>query len=181
MININFFKKEKKNILPYAAGGVFLLSALLIGAYLFFTYTTHQNRIEDNNQWLVDNAAEIELSREISELDQLATQSVAVQETLREAQYPMAKLTNDVMSFIPNEKDRVSAFLVSEAANQISLTMETTTTTQAQSIIEDLEEQPYIEDVEFLRADDQGQENDQYRFELIINLNMDGYVEEEAE
>lgn len=93
----------------------------------------------------------------------------------------MAKLTNDVMSFIPNEKDRVSAFLVSEAANQISLTMETTTTTQAQSIIEDLEEQPYIEDVEFLRADDQGQKNDQYRFELIINLNMNGYVEEEAE
>ena len=93
----------------------------------------------------------------------------------------MAKLTNDVMSFIPNETDRVSSFLLSEAANQISLTMENTTTSQAQSIIDDLQEQRYIEDVEFLRAEDQNQENDQYRFELFINLNMDGYAEEEAE
>lgn len=85
------------------------------------------------------------------------------------------------MSFIPNETDRVSSFLLSEAANQISLTMENTTTTQAQSIIEDLQEQRYIEDVEFLRAEDQNQDNDQYRFELFINLNMDGYAEEEAE
>lgn len=86
-----------------------------------------------------------------------------------------------MMSFIPNETDRVSSFLLSEAANQISLTMENTTTTQAQSSIEDLQEQRYIEDVEFLRAEDQNQDNDQYRFELFINLNMDGYAEEEAE
>lgn len=93
----------------------------------------------------------------------------------------MDTLTNEMMSFIPNETDRVSSFLLSEAANQISLTMENTTTTQAQSIIEDLQEQHYIEDVEFLRAEDQNQDNDQYRFELFINLNMDGYAEEEAE
>lgn len=93
----------------------------------------------------------------------------------------MDTLTNEMMSFIPNETDRVSSFLLSEAANQISLTMENTTTTQAQSIIEDLQEQRYIEDVEFLRAEDQNQDNDQYRFELFINLNMDGYAEEEAE
>lgn len=93
----------------------------------------------------------------------------------------MDTLTKEMMSFIPNETDRVSSFLLSEAANQISLTMENTTTTQAQSIIEDLQEQRYIEDVEFLRAEDQNQDNDQYRFELFINLNMDGYAEEEAE
>lgn len=93
----------------------------------------------------------------------------------------MDTLTNEMMSFIPNETDRVSSFLLSEAANQISLTMENTTTTQAQSIIEDLQEQHYIEDVEFLRAEDQNQDNEQYRFELFINLNMDGYAEEEAE
>lgn len=93
----------------------------------------------------------------------------------------MGTLTKEMMSFIPNETDRVSSFLLSEAANQISLTMENTTTTQAQSIIEDLQEQHYIEDVEFLRAEDQNQDNDQYRFELFINLNMDGYAEEEAE
>lgn len=93
----------------------------------------------------------------------------------------MDTLTKEMMSFIPNETDRVSSFLLSEAANQISLTMENTTTTQAQSIIEDLQEQHYIEDVEFLRAEDQNQDNDQYRFELFINLNMDGYAEEEAE
>ena len=93
----------------------------------------------------------------------------------------MDTLTNEMMSFIPNETDRVSSFLLSEAANQISLTMENTTTSQAQSIIDDLQEQRYIEDVEFLRAEDQNQDNDQYRFELFINLNMDGYAEEEAE
>lgn len=93
----------------------------------------------------------------------------------------MDTLTKEMMSFIPNETDRVSSFLLSEAANQISLTMENTTTTQAQSIIEDLQEQRYIEDVEFLRAEDQNQDNDQYRFELFINLNMDGYAEEETE
>lgn len=93
----------------------------------------------------------------------------------------MGTLTKEMMSFIPNETDRVSSFLLSEAANQISLTLENTTTTQAQSIIEDLQEQHYIEDVEFLRAEDQNQDNDQYRFELFINLNMDGYAEEEAE
>lgn len=93
----------------------------------------------------------------------------------------MDTLTDDLMFFIPNETDRVSSFLLSEAANQVSLTMENTTTAQAQSIIEDLEEQRYIENVEFLVAEEQDKENNQYRFELFINLNMDGYAEEEAE
>lgn len=41
MININFFEKEKTNILPYIVGGIFFLLLLFNGPLLFHgTWTT---------------------------------------------------------------------------------------------------------------------------------------------
>ena len=181
MIEINFFEKKKKNILPYTVVGIFLLSILLLGTYFFITYTKQENLIEEKNQWLTDNTEDIALSREISQVDQLTIQSVSVQETLRSKQYPMDTLTKELMSFIPNEAEHVSSFQLSESSNQVSLIIENINTTGIQSIIEELEKQTYIEDIELLRAEDQNQEDKKFRFELFINLNLDNYAEEEVE
>lgn len=71
MININFFEKEKTNILPYIVGGIFFLLLLLMGLYFFIVRGQLNSSIENNNHWLSENAEEVVLSRRISRVDQL--------------------------------------------------------------------------------------------------------------
>ena len=45
-----------------------------MGVFFFITNNHYKNTIEENQAWLSDNAASVVLSRQISQLDQLATE-----------------------------------------------------------------------------------------------------------
>lgn len=87
MMNVNFFVKKKRNILPYIVGGVFILFLLLMALYFYFTYNNYQDQITEQNNWLDENTEKVVLARRIRQVDESATQAVTVQETLRDNQY----------------------------------------------------------------------------------------------
>lgn len=180
MINVNFFEKKKTNILPYIIGGIFLLLLLFMGLYIFLTRMYLENSIEESNTWISENTEEVVLSRRISQVDQLTNQAITVQNTLKEIQYPMNTLTEDLTTAIPNETDRVASFQLTET-NQVTLILENTEATMGQNIVEDIESRPYVTGVQFLSAQSESQEEDAFRFELIVDIDVTALAEEETE
>lgn len=180
MININFFEKKKLNVLPYIIGGVFFLFLLLMGIYFFVTRAFYENTIDEKQTWLSDHAESVVLSRQINQLDRLATESDTVQETLQANQYPMDEIIVDIVSVIPNETERIQSFHLSNP-NQIVLRLEDTQSTMAQTIVEDLLEKDYVIGVQFLQAENSTIEDTQFRFEMIIDIDANNLLEEDTE
>ena len=180
MINVNFFEKKKINILPYIVGGIFFITLLLMGIYFFITRSIYTNTIDDNNNWLSENAESVVLSRQINQLDRLATESDTVQETLQANQYPMDKIIVDIVSVIPNEAERIQSFHIN-SPNQITLRLEDTQSTMTQTIVEDLLLEDYVTGVQFLQAENSTIEDTQLRFEMIIDIDANNILGEETE
>lgn len=168
-MNINFFVKKEVNVLPYIAGGIFALLLLVLGVYFYLTHTLYANNIEDDKRWIEQNAAEVAQAREISQLDQLANQAESVQGMLLAEEFPMAVLAEDLATLIPNENARVSSFQISDN-HQVTLLLENTETTMGREIVDNFEEQPYVQQVQFLHAQNETPDEDVMRFELIVDL-----------
>lgn len=182
MININFFRKEKKNILPVFLVLAFLVAAAGIAVQLYFARDSKEATLAQYQSLLQENVANVELSQEIMNVDQWVSQSVEVQNILLEKQFPMNYLTEDLASYIPDESSRVSSFQLAEGSDQVSIVLENTDTTEALKIVKNLEERPYINAVQFLSAEAQseGEERPEHRFNLIIELNLEALLEEVA-
>lgn len=142
--------------------------------------TSYENTIEEKQTWLSDNAASVVLSRQINQLDRLATESDTVQGTLEAKQYPMNEIIVDVISVIPNEAEGIQSFHIS-SENPITLRLEATESTTAQKIVEDLLEKIYVTDVQFLQAENISIEDTQLFFEMIIDIDANQLLEEETE
>ena len=175
MMNVNFFEKKKINLLPYILGVIFVVLLLLIAGYFYMARTNYEATIEEKNTWLSEHAEAVVLSRQISQLDGLANESVTVQENLKNNQFPMNALATDLAATVPNENERISSFHILDA-NQVTLILEHTAPTMAQTIVENLEEKPYVADVHFLHAENQNAEDNEARFEMIINLNAENLI-----
>ncbi len=171
MIHVNFFTKKKVNILPLLVTLVFLAVAALIVFHLYDNHLYYNRLISRNNKWLTEHQDSFEISNQIKQLDQLTTQAVDVQESLRRNQYPMDILSENLSAFIPEEDNRVSSLHLSNATSQVSLIIENTSTDEALKIVENMEEQEYIKSVQLIRAESQLQD-ERLRFELIIDVDL---------
>ncbi|MFA6692034.1 MAG: hypothetical protein WCR98_08660 [Saccharofermentanales bacterium] len=180
MINVNFFRKEAKNILPLILVIIFLLGAGAIAAEVYLSRSYYENELKQDQAWLEENTAELNLSREMKQVDQWISQAVEVQDQLRQDQYPMYQLTDKLAALIPEEDMRVTSFQLSETSEQVSLVLENTRTDEALAIITDLEAQPYVDVVQVLSANLQNQENEEFSFQLIIELNLEALAGEDA-
>ena len=181
MINVNFFRKEAKNILPLILLVIFLLGAGAIAAQIYFSRAEHEEALKHDQTWLDNNTENLELSREMMQVDQWISQAVDVQNTLRKDQFPMNRLTKNLASLIPDEDERVVSFQVSETSEQVSMVLVKTRTDEALAIIRDLEAQPYVDKVQFLNAEQQDQATQEFSFQFIIELNLQALAEEGAE
>ena len=92
----------------------------------------------------------------------------------------MYQLTDKLAALIPEEDMRVTSFQLSETSEQVSLVLENTRTDEALAIITDLEAQPYVDVVQVLSANLQNQENEEFSFQLIIELNLEALAGEDA-
>lgn len=178
MLNINFFEKKEINILPYIINTIFLVSLLGLGVYFLTARMYYGHTIDDKNEWINANNEQVSLSRQISQMDHLIDQSIDAQNTLTENQYPMNIITEDIISVIPDGINRVASFQLIESG-QVSLILENTESTMGQKIVEELEYLPFVTKVQFLYAEKQNEENNQLRYELVINLNESIIIEEE--
>lgn len=181
MINVNFFRKEAKNILPLILLVIFLLGAGAIAAQIYFSRAEHEAALKHDQAWLDNNTENLELSREMMQVDQWISQAVDVQNTLRKDQFLMNRLTENLASLIPDEDERVVSFQVSETSEQVSMVLVKTRTDEALAIIRDLEAQPYVDKVQFLNAEQQDQATQEFSFQFIIELNLQALAEEGAE
>lgn len=177
MINVNFFEKEKPNILPYIIGGIFLLLLLLMGLFFFIARGQLNKAIENNNNWLTENGEEVILSRQISQIDQLQNESLVVQDQLRGSQQPTNQLIEELVGVIPNETDRLSTLQLTET-NQVMMILENIETSEGQEIVEDLRNLPFVIGVQFLYAENEASENDAFRYELTVDIDPTALVEE---
>lgn len=180
MINVNFFRKEAKNILPLILMIIFLLGAGAIAAEVYLSRSYYENELKGDQAWLEENTANLDLSREMKQMDRWISQAVDVQDRLRQDQFPLYQLTDKLATFIPDEDMRVTSFQLSETSEQVSLILENTRTDEALAIIEALEAQPYVDVVQVLSANLQNQENQEFSFELIIELNPEALAGEDA-
>lgn len=177
MINVNFFRKKAKNILPLLLIIFFLLGAGAIAAEIYLSRTGYEDELANDQKWQEENAADLELSRAIMQVDQWISQAVDVQETLRQKRFPMNQLSEDLAGFIPDEDVRVSSFQVSEASGQAAIVLENTGMAEALSIVENLQAESYIDSVQFLRAESQEQNPRQFSFEFLIDLDLSALEE----
>ena len=180
MMNVNFFEKKKINLLPYIIGGLFVVFLAIIGIYLYLARINYQNVIDEKNNWLTDNSEQVVLSRQISQSTGIFNESESTQEILKENQYPMYELATDIASAVPNEQDQIVSFNLT-APSEVILVLENTEPTQAQTIVEELEEKSYVDGVEFLNAATQTPGENDMRFDLTIQINPDNRVEGETE
>ncbi len=181
MINVNFFRKEAKNILPLILLLIFLLGAGAIAAEVYLSRADYEAALKRDQTWLDQNSEKLNLSREMMQVDQWISQAVDVQNTLRQNQFPMNRLTEKLAALIPDEDARVTSFQLSEASGQVSILLQNTRTEEALAIISDLEAQPYVDKVQFLNAEQQNQATQEFSFQLIIELNLQALAEEDAE
>lgn len=180
MINVNFFEKKKVNILPHIVGGVFLVSLVLMAGYFFVTRTGLEKTIKQNNEWMQAHAEEVALSRRISRVDDLIGESNKVQATISDNQYPMFAVAEGIAAVVPNELEQIATFTLSDPS-QVTLNVENTDAKAGQRIVENLEDLPYVTEVQFLHAETQGSEENKFRFEFIITLDIDRPMEEDTE
>lgn len=172
MININFFEKKQVNILPYIVAGVFFILFLVMGIYFFFTHSYYSESIQDDKEWIQANASDVALSRRIEQIDERTMQAGEVQETLLTSQYPMSYVAKDLTALIQKEEERVQTYQLSEA-DQVVLVLEKTNVEEASSIIDRFNQVEYIDNVQLLRLENQQNDNNQYLFEVTLDINRE--------
>ena len=181
MININFFRKEARNILPLLLVLVFLLGALAIAVEVYYSRILQEAELEESQIWLEAHAEDLELSREMRVVEQWISQAVDVQETLRREQFAMDLLSEEMTALIPEEDERVTSFQISKSSKSVALVLENTGTAEALQIVGDLEELPYVVEVQLLSVELQDEESQEFGFNLSIDLDFEGLPEEDAE
>lgn len=180
MININFFEKKETNILPYLVTIGFFLILILMSIYFFFARMYLKDSASNKEAWMDRYAEEIVLSKQMGQLEEQYEETMVLQEQLKNDQYPMYKVAVEIAASVPDELTRIASFQLLDP-NQLTLTLENTEAIMAQEIVENIENLPYIVDLQLLYAESQGEEDKQSRFELIISLDEELLAEEETE
>lgn len=180
MININFFEKKETNILPYIVTGGFFLLLILMGIYFFLMRVHLQEATADKEEWINAHSEEVVLSKQMNRYEQQYEETMDLQEELKAEQYPMNKLAKEIAASVPDELTRISTFQLLNP-NQLTLTLENTDAILAQQIVENIENLPYVTELQLLYAESQGEADSQLRFELTVSLNEELIVEEESE
>lgn len=180
MININFFEKKETNILPYLVTGGFFLLLILMSVYFFFTRMYLNDVMVVKEEWINAHNEELVLSKQMNQYEQQYQETMDLQEKLKVAQYPMNKVSEEIAASVPDELTRISTLELLEPG-QLTLTLENTEAIMAQEIVENIENLPYVTELQLLYAESQGEEDAQLRFELIVSLNEELIVEGEIE
>lgn len=83
-----------------------------------------------------------------------------------------------MVAVIPNEADRVSTLQLTES-NQVMLILENIETNEGHAIVENLQALPFVNDVQFLYAENQTTSDDEdFRYELTVDIDPNVLLEE---
>lgn len=178
MIEINFFERKEKNVLPHFMVLFFFIGVLTIGIYFFMMQGIYTRQNEQNNQILQQRSEEIAQSREMEQIDNLTTQNSQAILTLENAQYPIVYLTEDLASIILNDEEVVVNFQILET-NEVFIQLDNSLINDSSALIDELESVPYITRVQLDRLEQQPEEEQNFIIDLTLDID-EGLLRQEA-
>lgn len=171
MFEVNFFEKKQKNYLPHLLTLLSLVLLLGIGIYLFMTRTFLLNTDNKNNTWLVDEANQMAISRQMKHYEQTTARLNEDRVLFEEMQYPMAIAAEAIIAVIPGGSANIATFSLDES-NQLTLVLNNLSVKETDKTISKFRQQAYVTNVQLIRVENQG-EGSSSLAEIWVTLDED--------
>ena len=177
MFELNFFEKKKTNFLPHLLTALFAVLLLLSGLYFFFSYQNYVNIDKDNQYWLLEEADQLEMARQMQSYDQLTKQLLVDQVYFEENQYPINTVIQGLNDQLADQSDHLLTFSLN-TDNHVTFVLENSGMTDISAAIDRFSKLDYVTKVQLVRLEET--ESD-YLFlaELRVDLNEEAIEEGE--
>lgn len=152
MVEINFFEKKARNVLPHLMGGLFVLGVLLIGFYFFLMHGLYARQDFQNMERIRQQSEDVALSREMQSLNWQIEQNWQAVSDLEASRYPVIFLTEDVANIIPDSEAAIIGFSLN-SSEELVLELNQDLVQNSADLISRFENQPYVDFVLFDRLD----------------------------
>lgn len=180
MIEINFFERKEKNVLPHLMVLFFFVGLITLSIYFPMMHGIYTRQDQNNSQLLQQRAEEVALAREMERIDRSTSQSTQAIAALENGQYPLVFLTEEIADIIPDEEDVVVTFQLIEE-NEVLIQLDNSLIDNSSELIVQFEQVPYINRVHLNRLEQQSQEDDNYIIDLTLDIDEAMLREEAAE
>ncbi|EXJ22418.1 hypothetical protein ADIAL_2004 [Alkalibacterium sp. AK22] len=178
MIEINFFEKKARNILPYLLGALLLLGLLVIGLYLFLMHSLYASQDVQNLEQIARQSEDVALSREMQRLSRETEQNAQVVSNFEDSRYPIVFLTADIANSIPESEETVISFNLN-SPEELVLELNQSQIQASADLISTFEDKSYVNHVLFDRLISE-REGDEHVIQLTLIINQEA-MREEAE
>jgi hypothetical protein len=125
MVNINFFEKKKMNITPFLISFIALLLFGLLGGYFWWMTDSIKTETSRNTEMINNQAEEISELQRVNLIGDQVSTLVNQRDTLKQNQFPVDALYNDLLSQLPSNTATVERFLFTITGNvQLEITFD---------------------------------------------------------
>lgn len=177
MFELNFFEKKKTNFLPHLLTALFAVLLLLSGLYFFFSYQNYVNIDKDNQYWLLEEADQLAMARQMQSYDQLTKQLLVDQVYFEENQYPINTVIQGLNDQLMDQSDHLLTFSLN-TDNHVTFVLENSGMTDISAAIDRFSKLDYVTKVQLVRLEET--ESDHlFLAELRVDLNEEAIEEGE--
>lgn len=152
MFEVNFFEKKQNNYLPYLLGALTIIFLIGIGFYFFTTHTNLVRKEEENQFWLVNEADQIAVSRQIRNYELTTAQLTEDKAVFRDMSYPMAAAADAIIALVPGGAAKITSFNLL-VDNQVTLVLENVSITEIDKTVQDFRDQEYVTNAQLIRVE----------------------------
>ncbi|MCC5895804.1 MAG: hypothetical protein JJU16_10110 [Alkalibacterium sp.] len=178
MIEINFFERKEKNVLPHLMVLFFFVGIMAISIYFFMMHGLYTRQDASNHQMMQQRSEEVASSRELEQINRTTTQNSDAITALENDQYPIVFLAEDIARIIPEDEAVVVSFQLTET-NEVLLQMDNTMIDDHSDLIAHFEQVSYITRVHLNRLEQQPEDDGQFIIDLTLDID-EGLLREGA-
>lgn len=170
MIELNFFERKERNVLPHFMVLFFFVGVIVISIYFVIMHGVYTRQDASNLQILEQRSEQVALSREMEQIEQMTVQNNQAIVALENEHYPIVFLTEDIAGIISDDEEVVVSFQLT-VTNEVLLQVDHNGIDDSSELIADLEQIPYISRVNLIRLEQQTQEEETVLIDLTLELN----------
>lgn len=155
MFEVNFFEKKQKNVLPHVLIGLAIMFALGSGLYFFFSRNAILDKDEENRAWLVGEAEQLAVSRQIKQYEEAALRLQADKPLFEERRHHVAEAATAILDLIPGGAANTKSFSLDE--NKVILVVDKLSVAEVNTTMTALQNQNFVTNVQFIRMEAEGE------------------------
>ncbi|MGO4994660.1 hypothetical protein ACTQ5F_06450 [Jeotgalibaca porci] len=152
MFEVNFFEKKQNNYLPHLLGALTVIILIGIGLYFFTTHSYLVRKEEENQRWLVNEADQIAVSRQIKNYEVTTAQLTEDKAVFTEMAYPIAAAADAITTLVPGGAAKIASFNLL-VDNQVTLVLEDVSITEIDKTVQDFRDQEYVTQAQLIRVE----------------------------